>query len=121
MCGVGAVGAQLTAMQVAITTGAHVAARRFMTTPEDQPRGAVFPALDAAPAAEDAKSAARSGEGWSAETGAPSQIRVVRSLDPGGLDDAAIKAAREWKFMPGRMSGTPVPVLVTVVLDFTIR
>lgn len=55
------------------------------------------------------------------EKGAPSLIRVVRSLDSGGLDDEAIKAVREWKFMPGRMSGTPVPVLVTVVLDFTIR
>jgi periplasmic protein TonB len=55
------------------------------------------------------------------ETGAPSLIRVVRSLDPGGLDDEAIKAVREWKFTPGRLSGTPVPVLVTVVLDFTIR
>jgi TonB family protein len=55
------------------------------------------------------------------ETGAPSQIRVVRSLDPGGLDDEAIKAVRAWKFNPGRMSGAPVPVLVTVVLDFTIR
>jgi TonB family protein len=55
------------------------------------------------------------------EKGAPSLIRVVRSLDPGGLDDEAIKAVREWKFTPGRMSGTPVPVLVNVVLDFSIR
>jgi protein TonB len=54
------------------------------------------------------------------EQGAPSMIRVVRSLDPGGLDDEAIKAVREWKFTPGRTSGSPVPVLVTVVLDFII-
>jgi hypothetical protein len=53
--GVGAVGAQLTVMMVAITTGANVATRRFMTTPENQPRGAVFPALDAALAAEEKK------------------------------------------------------------------
>jgi outer membrane biosynthesis protein TonB len=45
----------------------------------------------------------------------------VRSLDPGGLDDEAIKTVHEWKFMPGRVPGTAVPVLVTVVLDFTIR
>jgi hypothetical protein len=60
--GVGAVGTllvQLTVIVVAITTGANVATRRFMTTPENRPRGAVFPALDAAFAAEDAKSAAR--------------------------------------------------------------
>jgi TonB family protein len=54
------------------------------------------------------------------EAGEPSQIRVVRSLDA-GLDEEAIKAVREWKFKPGRLSGTPVPVLVTIVLGFTIR
>jgi protein TonB len=54
------------------------------------------------------------------EAGEPSQIRVVRSLDA-GLDEEAIKAVRDWKFKPGRASGTPVPVLVTIVLDFTIR
>jgi TonB family protein len=53
-------------------------------------------------------------------TGIPSQIRVVRSLDP-ELDDEAIKAVRGWKFVPGQMSGTPVAVLVTIVLDFTIH
>jgi TonB family protein len=53
-------------------------------------------------------------------TGVPSEIRVVRSLDA-ELDDEAIKAVRAWKFIPGQMSGTPVPVLVTIVLDFTIR
>jgi TonB family protein len=52
--------------------------------------------------------------------GAPSLIRVVQSLDV-DLDNEAIKAVREWRFAPGRMAGTPVPVLVTIVLDFTIR
>jgi protein TonB len=53
--------------------------------------------------------------------GAPSEIRVVRSLDPAGLDEEAIKAVRQWKFRPGRLAGAPVNVVVTVVLDFTIR
>jgi TonB family protein len=53
-------------------------------------------------------------------TGVPSEIRVVRSLDA-DLDDEAIKAVRGWKFVPGQMSGKPVPVLVTIVLDFTIH
>src|SRR5262249_21713547 len=53
-------------------------------------------------------------------SGLPSQMRVMRSLDE-GLDEEAIKAVREWKFTPGRLSGTPVPVVVTIVLDFTIR
>lgn len=53
--------------------------------------------------------------------GAPSEIRVIRSLDPAGLDQEAIKAVRQWKFIPGRFAGAPVSVLVNVVLDFTIR
>ena len=53
--------------------------------------------------------------------GAPSEIRVMQSLDPAGLDKEAIKAVRQWRFTPGRRAGTPVNVLVTVVLDFTIH
>ncbi|HEY7172978.1 MAG TPA: energy transducer TonB [Vicinamibacterales bacterium] len=53
--------------------------------------------------------------------GLPSHIRVVRSLDPGGLDDQAITAVSQWRFEPGRLGRTPVDVLVTIVLDFTIR
>lgn len=53
--------------------------------------------------------------------GRASQIRVVRSLDPEGLDDQAVAAAAQWLFEPGRLAGTPVDVLVTVMLDFWIR
>jgi TonB family protein len=53
--------------------------------------------------------------------GFPSKIRVTRSLDPGGLDEQAIGAVRQWRFAPGRLSGTPVDVLVTVVLDFSVH
>ena len=53
--------------------------------------------------------------------GRPSDIRVVRSLDPGGLDEQAIIAASQWRFEPGRLAGSPVDVLVTVMLDFWIR
>jgi TonB family protein len=52
--------------------------------------------------------------------GTPDAIRVVRSLDP-GLDAEAIKAVREWRFAPGRLANVPVDVLVTVVMDFSIR
>jgi len=55
------------------------------------------------------------------EKGLPSQIRVIRSVDSRGLDQEAIKAVEQWKFAPGRMSGLPVPVLVRVILDFSIR
>ena len=48
-------------------------------------------------------------------------IRVVRSLDPGGLDREAVLAAEQWRFNPGRRGGEPVDVLVTIVLDFRIQ
>jgi protein TonB len=53
--------------------------------------------------------------------GIPSDVRVVRSLDAGGLDDAAIRAAKEWRFNPGRLGDTPVDVLVMLVIDFHLR
>ena len=52
--------------------------------------------------------------------GTPLAIRVTRSLDPGGLDEEAITAVREWRFTPGRLGDTPVDVLVTILLDFRI-
>jgi TonB family protein len=56
-----------------------------------------------------------------ARDGCTSQIRVVRSLDPGGLDEEAVSAVAQWRFEPGRLAGAPVDVLVTIMLDFTIR
>jgi protein TonB len=53
--------------------------------------------------------------------GEPSDIRVVRSLDPRGLDAQAVAAVQQWRFNPGRLGGTPVDILVTVVLDFSIH
>lgn len=53
--------------------------------------------------------------------GCPSQIRVIKSLDPRGLDVEAIKAVEQWRFEPGRRAGVPVDVLVVIMLDFTIR
>ena len=53
--------------------------------------------------------------------GTTRDIRVVRSLDPGGLDRQAVLAAEQWLFNPGRRDGQPVDVLVTIVLDFRIQ
>jgi len=52
--------------------------------------------------------------------GMPDAIRVVSPLDP-GLDAAAIDAARQWRFEPGRFGDTPVDVLVTLMLDFRMQ
>ena len=53
--------------------------------------------------------------------GCASQFRVVKSLDPGGLDEEAIRAVEQWRFEPGRLAGVPVDVLVTILLDFMLR
>jgi TonB family protein len=51
--------------------------------------------------------------------GAVGDIRVVRSLDKVyGLDEQALKAAKQWLFRPGTMNGQPAPVLVTLILSF---
>ncbi|MGH9384121.1 MAG: energy transducer TonB [Vicinamibacterales bacterium] len=50
------------------------------------------------------------------------EVRVTRSLDPiFGLDQEALKAARQWRFRPGMRLGEPVPVIVTLILEFTLR
>jgi len=54
--------------------------------------------------------------------GSVTDVQVIRSLDPTfGLDQEAMKAARQWRFAPGTRMGEPVPVLVTIELTFTLR
>lgn len=54
--------------------------------------------------------------------GSVGPIEVVRSLDSTfGLDQEAIKAAKQWRFKPGTRFGEPVAVLVTIELQFTLR
>lgn len=49
-------------------------------------------------------------------------VEVVRSLDTSfGLDQEAVKAAKQWRFRPGTRFGEPVAVLVTIELTFTLR
>jgi protein TonB len=53
--------------------------------------------------------------------GRASHIRILRSLDRGGLDEEAVAAVAKWRFEPGRLSGEPVDVLVTIMVDFWLR
>jgi periplasmic protein TonB len=54
--------------------------------------------------------------------GTVGDVRVTRSLDPMfGLDQEAIKAARQWRFKPGLVNGKPVAVAVSIELTFTLR
>jgi TonB family protein len=57
---------------------------------------------------------------WS--DGSVSQVRVLQSVDTTyGLDDQAVKAAKQWRFKPGTKDGKPVPVEVTLELTFSLR
>jgi protein TonB len=54
--------------------------------------------------------------------GSVGQAKVVRSLDSTfGLDEEALKAAKQWRFAPGTRFGQAVAVLVTIELTFTLR
>lgn len=54
--------------------------------------------------------------------GSVGDVRIIRQLDTVfGLDNEAVKAARQWQFRPGTRLGQPVPVLITIELTFTLR
>jgi periplasmic protein TonB len=54
--------------------------------------------------------------------GSVGECQIARSLDSSfGLDQEAVKAAKQWRFVPGKRLGQPVPVLVTIELTFTLR
>jgi len=61
-------------------------------------------------------------EGVVLPDGSVGDVRIVRSLDPVfGLDEEAIKAAKRFRFEPGRRFGEPVAVLVSFEIEFTLR
>lgn len=54
--------------------------------------------------------------------GTTQNVRVIRSLDSAfGLDQEAVKAVRQWRFRPGMRQGQPVPVEITVAVNFNLR
>ena len=56
------------------------------------------------------------------QDGTVGEAHVTKSLDSVfGLDQEAIKAARQWKFIPGRRFGQPVNVQISIELTFTLR
>jgi protein TonB len=56
-----------------------------------------------------------------AADGVPYNVRVVRSLDAQGLDEEAVRAAKQWRFKPGRLGEAPVDVRVMLMIDFHMR
>jgi protein TonB len=53
------------------------------------------------------------------EHGVVKDLRVVRSIPL--LDRAAIEAVSKWRYTPTRLNGSPVAVLMTVQVTFTLR
>jgi len=53
--------------------------------------------------------------------GTVGEVHLVRSLDrENGLDESAIRAAKQWRFAPGTRDGQPVPVIITIQMAFTL-
>jgi len=49
--------------------------------------------------------------------GNPQNVHVIRTLGM-GLDEQALKAVRRYRFKPGTKDGKPVPVMISVAVDF---
>src|SRR5688572_7526240 len=47
-------------------------------------------------------------------------VRVRKSLDRGGLDVEAMRAALQWLFKPATIDGKAVPVIADLVLSFNV-
>lgn len=61
-------------------------------------------------------------EGVVLPDGSVGDVKITRSLDPVfGLDQEAIKAAKQFRFVPGTRFGQPVAVLVSFEIEFTLR
>ena len=45
----------------------------------------------------------------------------ARPLDARKLDQAALDAVKQWQFTPTLLNGVPVPVIMTVTVNFTLQ
>ena len=52
-------------------------------------------------------------------SGRVSEVKVLRSIPM--LDEAAVEAVRQWEFTPTLLNGVPVPVIMTVTVNFTVQ
>jgi protein TonB len=54
--------------------------------------------------------------------GVITEIRVIKSLDRAfGLDEEAMRTAKQWLFRPGTFQGKPVPILVVIQMEFRLH
>ncbi len=54
------------------------------------------------------------------EKGRAREIRVVEGLSM-GLDEAAVRAVRRWRFRPASRKGKPVPVFMNIEVNFRLK
>ena len=52
------------------------------------------------------------------QDGRVTDVNVLRSVPL--LDDAAITAVRQWEYTPTMLNGAPVPVIMTVTVNFQL-
>jgi len=52
--------------------------------------------------------------------GTVGDVTVTKGLEP-GLDEQAVKAARQWRFEPGKKDGKAVRVRITLEMTFTLK
>jgi protein TonB len=52
-------------------------------------------------------------------SGKVTDAKVLRSIPL--LDNAALDAVRQWQFTPTLLNGVPVPVIMTVTVQFTLQ
>jgi protein TonB len=53
------------------------------------------------------------------ETGTIENLRVLRSHAL--LESAAVEAVKQWRYTPTRLNGVPVPIIMTVTVNFTLN
>jgi TonB family protein len=53
------------------------------------------------------------------KTGAVRDVQIVQPIGC-GLDDAAVRAVRQWRFAPAKRNGEPVAVLVEVEMSYSV-
>jgi TonB family protein len=52
--------------------------------------------------------------------GSVGDVKVLQGL-PGGLNDRAVQAVRQWRFSPAHRQGAAVDVIVEVAVEFKLR
>jgi protein TonB len=52
-------------------------------------------------------------------SGRVENVRILRSIPL--LDQAAIDAVRQWRYTPTQLNGRPVPVVMTVTVNFMLQ